>query len=114
MATLGSATALGLGDLVGSLEVGKRADIITVDLRQPHAWPVWVRDGGNVAEHLVWSCSGADVRTTIVDGAVLMVEGRLLTLDLAEVEEEAGREATHLLTKAGVLDHIFARKGRPA
>ena len=110
MATIGSARVLGLDDRVGSLEVGKRADVIVVGLDRPHTWPVFRDGGGNVAEQLVYSCSAADVRTTIVDGRVLMEDGVVSTLDEREIEEVVHREARHLLEKAGVEDAIL-RKG---
>ncbi len=109
MATIGSAGALGLADSVGSLEVGKRADIAVVGLDRPHAWPAFCEGGGNVIEQLVWSCSGSDVRYTIVDGKVLLDDRRLLTLDLEEIRDLTHREARHLLTKAGVFEHVVGK-----
>jgi len=101
MATRGSAAALGWADEIGSIEVGKRADVIVVDLGRPHLWPLLA---GNLVAQLVYSASGADVRSTIVDGRVLMEDGVVLTIDPAEVEELVHREARHLLEKAGILD----------
>ena len=108
LATIGGARVLGLGDETGSIEPGKRADLAVVGLDRPHAWPVLSDgDGGNVIEQLVWSCSGSDVRYTLVDGEVLLDDRRLTTLDLAEIAELVPREARHLLAKAGVLDHVL-------
>jgi 5-methylthioadenosine/S-adenosylhomocysteine deaminase len=104
MATLGSAAALGLGDEIGSLEVGKRADLIVVDLNRPHLWPLLDR-GANLVDQLVYSASGADVRTTVVDGRVLMEDGNVVTLDAAEIDEAVHREIRHLLNQAG-LSHV--------
>ncbi len=99
---------MGLGDDIGSIEPGKRADLAVVGLDRPHAWPVLSDgDGGNVIEQLVWSCSGSDVRYTLVDGVVLLDDRRLTTLDLAEIADLVPREARHLLSKAGVLDHVL-------
>ncbi len=109
MATIGSACALGLDAEVGRLDVGKRADLAVVDLDQPHAWPLFTADdggSGNVIEQLVWSCSAADVRHTVVDGAVLMEDRRLTTIDLDEVRDLVQLEARDLLTKAGLIDTI--------
>jgi 5-methylthioadenosine/S-adenosylhomocysteine deaminase len=100
MATMGSARALGLGDEIGSLEIGKRADLIVVGLDQAHLWPLV---GNNLVAQLVYSASGSDVRTTIVGGEVLMEEGVVATIDEAEVRELVDRELTDLLQKAGVL-----------
>jgi 5-methylthioadenosine/S-adenosylhomocysteine deaminase len=116
MATRGSAAALGLADLVGRIEVGRRADLAVVALDRPHHWPVFREGGGNVAEQVVWSCRGSDVRHTVVDGRVLMEDRRLLTLDLAEIADLVDREARDLLTKAGVLAYVLSpdRRRRPS
>ena len=107
LATAGSARVLGLADLVGSLEVGKAADLAVVDLGAAHLHPLFTEGGGNVVEQLVWAAHGSDVRHTVVDGRVLMEDRRLLTLDLDEVVDLADREARHLLASAGVLDRVL-------
>src|SRR5262245_34991571 len=109
LATIGSATVLGIDDVVGSIEVGKRADLVVVDLDHPRAWPLLREHGANVVEQLVWACCGADVRFTICDGAVLLDDRRLTTLDLDEVAEVVDAEARHLLASAGVLDAVLHR-----
>ncbi|MET9084967.1 amidohydrolase [Streptomyces sp. NPDC004237] len=76
MATIGGARALGLGDQLGSLEVGKRADLIVVDLDAPHLRPL--HDPWST---LAYAAHSADVRDTVVDGRVLMRGRELLTLD---------------------------------
>ncbi|QCX75432.1 Atrazine chlorohydrolase [Streptomyces sp. YIM 121038] len=76
MATIESARALGLGDRLGSLEPGKRADLIVVDLDRPHLAPRHDPYGT-----LAYAAAGADVRDTVVDGRVLMRDRALLTLD---------------------------------
>lgn len=111
MATLGSARVLGLADEIGSIEVGKAADLAVIDLRRAHAHPLIRRGRGNIVEQIVWSCSAADVRHTVVAGNVLMEHGTLLTLDLAEAVEAADRESAHLLARAGVLDKRFGAEG---
>lgn len=111
MATRGSAEALGLGRQVGTIEVGKRADLILVDLRRPHCWPVYREGGGNVVEQLVYACNAGDVRTTIVEGRILMEDGLVLTLDSAEIEDLVDRESRDLLRKAGVLDRLIGGAG---
>lgn len=82
-ATTQSAQVVGLGDRVGSLAPGRRADVILVDLTGPHTQPVH-----DLAATLVHSARAADVRTTVVDGRVLMRDRRLLTVDVAEVAAE--------------------------
>lgn len=84
-ATVQSAEAVGLGDAVGRIAPGRRADLILVDLTGPHTQPVH-----DLAATLVHSARSADVRTTIVDGRVLMRDRRLLTVDVPEVVRELG------------------------
>ncbi|QYX80859.1 amidohydrolase [Streptomyces akebiae] len=86
-ATLQSARAVGLGENIGSLAPGRRADIALVDLTGPHTQPVH-----DLAATLVHSARSADVTTTIVDGRVLMRDRELLTVDVrATVREMTGR-----------------------
>ncbi|MCQ4212299.1 amidohydrolase [Streptomyces longispororuber] len=82
-ATLDSARAVGLGDRIGCLAPGRRADLVLVDLSGPHTQPVH-----DLAATLVHSARSADVRTTIVDGRVLMRDGRLTTVDVPAVAGE--------------------------
>ncbi|MET7485632.1 amidohydrolase [Streptomyces sp. NPDC005538] len=82
-ATLQSARAVGLGDSIGCIAPGRRADLILVDLTGPHTRPVH-----DLAATLVHSARSADVRTTIVDGRVLMRDRELLTLDVPAVVGE--------------------------
>jgi 5-methylthioadenosine/S-adenosylhomocysteine deaminase len=84
MATRGGAAALGLSAQVGSLEVGKRADVIMVDTRGPRQTPMF-----DPVAHLVYSAHGDDVTTTIVDGKVLMRDRKVLTLNEATILAEA-------------------------
>jgi 5-methylthioadenosine/S-adenosylhomocysteine deaminase len=98
MATIDGARALGLEKEIGSLEPGKRADVIVVDLAQSHSSPQ--RD--DVVSALVYSAGSSDVRTTIVDGRVVMRDGELLTLNEADVIDDANREAGALTERAGI------------
>ena len=93
-----AARALGLEKEIGSLEIGKRADVIVVDLAQSHSSPQ--RD--DVVSALVYSAGSSDVRTTIIDGRVMMRDGGLLTLNEADVIAEANREAEALAERAGL------------
>jgi 5-methylthioadenosine/S-adenosylhomocysteine deaminase len=88
MATIGGARVLGLDKLVGSLEPGKRADVILVSMRGARQTPMY-----NPVSHLVYVSKGADVRTTIVNGRVLMRDRRVLTLDEPAVLAEARKMA---------------------
>lgn len=82
-ATAQSARVVGLGDRVGSLAPGRRADVILVDLTGPHTQPVH-----DLAATLVHSARAGDVRTTVVDGRVLMRDRQLLTVDVPAVAAE--------------------------
>ncbi|MFC4499161.1 MULTISPECIES: amidohydrolase [Streptomyces] len=94
-ATLQSARAVGLGDRLGTLAPGRRADLVLVDLTGPHTQPVH-----DLAATLVHSARAADVRTTIVDGRILMRDRELLTIDVPAVVEELGRRMPALLDRS--------------
>ena len=83
MATINGARALGLDQVTGSLEVGKRADIIVVDTSTPHMVPMY-----NPYSHIVYSATGNDVSTTIIDGRVVMKDRKVLTMDVDAVMED--------------------------
>ena len=80
MATRAGARTLGLDDEIGSLEAGKRADLIVVDRDRPHLAP-----GPDPYSTLVYAARGSDVRTTIVDGEVLVDDFAPVRVDRAEV-----------------------------
>ena len=84
MATSGGATAIGLGDKIGSLETGKRADLIQVAFDDVHHVPTY-----DVISHLVYVTDEQDVASVVVDGRVLMQEREFLTIDTARVANEA-------------------------
>jgi 5-methylthioadenosine/S-adenosylhomocysteine deaminase len=88
LATVGGARALGMDALLGSIEVGKRADLITVSLGAPRQTPLY-----DVVSHLVYTTRGDDVQTTIVNGTILMKDRQLRTLDRAAVLADANRFA---------------------
>jgi 5-methylthioadenosine/S-adenosylhomocysteine deaminase len=84
MATRGGAEALGLDSLVGSLEVGKRADVVLIDLNQPELTPMY-----DVYSHLVYAIKGAHVRTVVIDGRIVVRDRKMTTLDEGAVMEKA-------------------------
>ncbi len=92
MATRGAAAALGLEEQIGTLSVGKLADVIVVDLRRPHTQPVH-----NVVSHLVYAARADDVRDVIVHGEVVMRDRRLSRVDEAEVVAKAGEAAARIV-----------------
>jgi 5-methylthioadenosine/S-adenosylhomocysteine deaminase len=103
MATLEGARLLGLGEITGSLEAGKRADVVTVDLRCLHTTPVLHGDDFNVAAHLVFSASGHDVRNVWVDGRLLVAGGRVLSIDVEEIRSRAQAAAEELFQRRALL-----------
>jgi 5-methylthioadenosine/S-adenosylhomocysteine deaminase len=94
MATINGAKALGLTDKIGSLEIGKRADLILIDFSKPHLKPT-----REVFASLVYSAHGSDVDTVIVDGEIVMENRRVKTLDEASVIREAEKTALDLLAR---------------
>jgi 5-methylthioadenosine/S-adenosylhomocysteine deaminase len=79
MATIEGARVLGLDGVTGSLEKGKRADVIVVDTDKPHLTPLY-----DARSHLVYAAGGSDVAAAIVEGRLVMEDRRILTLDVAE------------------------------
>lgn len=92
MATVNGAKALGTE--TGMLKAGMKADMIIVDMKKPHLTPCF-----DIPSHLVYSAGGSDVRTTIVDGKVLMDDYRVLVLDEQKVIEEAQKAAEELVAR---------------
>jgi 5-methylthioadenosine/S-adenosylhomocysteine deaminase len=99
MATSEGAAVLGLGALTGSLETGKRADVVTVSLTGLHTTPVMHGSEFNVPAHLVFSASGHDVRDVWVDGTRLLERGVPTTFDIAHVRSEAQAAAEELFER---------------
>ncbi len=83
LATGGGSRAIGLGDEIGSIEVGKKADIIIVDTHKPHLTPLY-----DPTSHLVYAASGGDVTDVIIDGRVVVKDRTVLTVDVQAVMDE--------------------------
>ena len=96
MATIEGARALGMQDRIGSLEAGKRADLIVVSMAGARQTPMY-----DPLSHLVYVARGDDVQTMIVNGKVLMQERKVLTLDEAEVIKEANLFAAKVREAVG-------------
>ncbi len=84
MATIHGARVLGLQDVTGSLEVGKKADVIVIDTHKPHLTPMY-----NATSHLVYAARGNDVSHSIINGQPVMEDRKLLTLDITEIMARA-------------------------
>ena len=76
MATISGAKAIGNENMLGSLEIGKKADIIILDLNQPHLLPLH-----NIISSLVYSANGADVQTVIINGKIIMENRKILSVN---------------------------------
>ena len=88
MATTGGAKVLGLDDRIGSIEAGKCADIIILDMKKPHLTPLY-----NCYSQIVYSAEGHDVSTTIIDGKIVMKERHLLCMDVYDIMERVRKIA---------------------
>jgi len=91
MATIEGAKALGMDKITGSLEVGKKADIIIIGLNEPHLTPLY-----NEYSHLVYAMSGADVDTVLINGKIVMENRKLLTINEAEVMQKVREIAVNI------------------
>jgi 5-methylthioadenosine/S-adenosylhomocysteine deaminase len=83
MATIGGNWALRLDHLAGSLEPGKRADVVIVELDEDNLVPPY-----DVVSHMAYAVEAADVRTVLVDGRLVVRDGRLVTADEAEIQRQ--------------------------
>ena len=98
MATIDGAIAMGLDADIGSIEVGKKADLAVIRLGRIHTSPA----AKDVVSSIVYSAEASDVRSVVVDGRILMNERKLLTLDESEVINRAEVETARLLGRAGL------------
>jgi cytosine/adenosine deaminase-related metal-dependent hydrolase len=98
LATLGGARALGLEQEIGSIEVGKKADLTVLDLSGPHVQP----ESADLVSRIVYSAQASDVRHVIVDGKVVVKDGGLRTAKLEEINREAEKCVRALKRRAGV------------
>jgi len=94
MVTIAAASAIGMEKELGSIEVGKKADLIILDRKEPNMAPIGEQ---NAISNIVYSATGANVTTTICDGKILMRDRKFLTMDPVEVIEEAQRAAETLV-----------------
>ncbi len=95
MATLGGAKAMGMDSDIGSLEPGKKADIILLDMNKPHMYPKH-----DLTSHIVYSARASDVTTVIINGELVMEDGVLTGIDEQEVLQTAEERAKALVRKA--------------
>ncbi len=91
MATRGSAQALGIGDRVGQIKVGMKADLALLDFHQAHLYPPH-----DIISHLVYAARAGDVRTVFVNGRPLMIDQKLTTMDEDEIFQQVGERLERL------------------
>jgi len=93
MGTLGGAKVLNLEKEIGSIEIGKKADIILIDLDKPHLYP-----RHDLIANIIYSAQGSDVKTSIIDGQVIMKDYEVKGLDEEKIKYEANRLAHTLVS----------------
>jgi 5-methylthioadenosine/S-adenosylhomocysteine deaminase len=91
MATLDGARTLGMQDHIGCLVPEKKADITVVAFDRIHLSPVY-----DPVSHLVYAARGSDVRHVVVNGKIVVREGRMVSVDEDELREQAQRKATEI------------------
>lgn len=99
MVTIEGARAMRRGDDLGSLEAGKLADVVLVDLERPH-----MRPAADLASTLVYQAHGTEVETVVCNGEVVMDEGRVTTIDRSDLLADADRAASEVADRAGLAD----------
>ena len=99
MATLGGAELMQMSDQIGSLEVGKKADVVTHDTDRPEWRPLL-----NVMNQLVWSADGRGVHTVVVDGKKVVEAGRMLTVDEDSLWANAQQSGEAITARSGLPD----------
>ena len=91
-ATIGGAKGLGLDKEIGSIEVGKKADLAIFSLKTPSMWPV-----NSPISALSYSANGTEAETVIIDGKLIMEQGKMLTMD----EERIYKETENIMQRIG-------------
>ena len=97
MATLGGARALGMEREIGTLEAGKKADVIVLDVSKPWCQPIYPP---NLVSNIVWNANGSDVSDVFVDGEQIVKGGEVTTVDRLAIQKETQRRANLLWAEA--------------
>jgi len=101
MITIDAARALGMDHEIGSLEVGKKADIAVLDMNQPHLTPNWLP-----VHRLVHQAVGSDVEMVMVNGEIIMEDRKVLNVDMDAALEEGNRQANALVERANLQQYL--------
>jgi 5-methylthioadenosine/S-adenosylhomocysteine deaminase len=94
MATIEGAKALSWESEIGSIEAGKKADLVIINLKKPHLCPVY-----NESSHLVYAVKSSDVETVIINGKIIMENRELTTLNIDNVMDTVKKAKSNLLDK---------------
>jgi cytosine/adenosine deaminase-related metal-dependent hydrolase len=97
MATVRGTRALGVERQIGSIEIGKKADLIVLDMRKPHLTPTF-----SLVSNIVYAAEGSDVHTAIIDGKIVMENRVVKTLDEEKIVRDASERAVRLLERSGL------------
>jgi cytosine/adenosine deaminase-related metal-dependent hydrolase len=97
MSTINGAKAMGIDDQVGSIEIGKKADLILIDMDKPHLTPA-----PDPVSTIVYAAHGSDVDTVVIDGQIVMENRKVLTLNEGAVVEEARLRYNKVTERAGL------------
>jgi 5-methylthioadenosine/S-adenosylhomocysteine deaminase len=97
MATIKGAEALSWSNEIGSIEIGKKADLAIIDIKKPHLCPVY-----NEISHLVYAAKASDVETVVINGKIVMENRKLTTVNVEKVMSMAEKAKSHLLDKLEV------------
>ena len=100
LATIEGAKAIGMENELGSLEVGKRADVVVIDIHKPHNIPML-----DPVSTLVYSSSGGDVDTVIVDGKIVVENAKLTMVDQEKILKDAQHASEQVIERAGIKYH---------
>ena len=98
MATIEGAKALSWENEIGSIEVGKKADLSIISLRKPHLCPIY-----NEASHLVYAINSSDVETAIINGRIVMENRKLTMLNIEKVMDAVEKAKNNLLSKLNAV-----------
>ncbi|KAL2218212.1 atrazine chlorohydrolase/guanine deaminase [Thermoascus aurantiacus ATCC 26904] len=101
MATINGAKALGLEQSIGSLEVGKKADFVVINMRKVHLQPFF-----SPVSAIVYTATGRDVEMVVVDGKVVVADGSLTTMDEEEIWKDAQARAKDIVERAGLCEKV--------
>ena len=119
MATIEGAQAIGLGETVGSLEIGKQADFIAVNLNYPSMQPVYTYPMRNIVPNLVYSARGCEVDLSVINGKIIMKNQKLTNVNEDEVldkvkkyPEGIGKRASKEFFEINGTNSIFMKEGR--